>query len=180
MTTNVTDDLGLQQGDLLPPEDDVEVTASEYTVLPTGDYRVELWGVKREEPSIYGPVVKLIYQVVDGEHAGAQVDELCSVKGGLGAKLARRLTALRGRAYNPGETIRPRDCIGRLGVATVVVKQAKSQEGQVFDVNRVTDVRPAYPPPARPVRRQAGPEEQPPESAWETATPPPDEGEDAA
>jgi hypothetical protein len=130
---------------------DVEVEATEHEVLEEGSYPVQFLTFERAQTQ-FGPSLKLHYEVTEGPHQGAQLDEIASAKGGDGSKLKDRMGVLRGEPYQRGEQIKPAELFGRKALALVAIKEV-SRNGQSFQVNRVVKLSPLRKGPAK---RSAG------------------------
>lgn len=117
-------------------DDEIEVEVTEYRPVPEGLYEVELINAERTHTQ-FGDGVKLVYRIASGPEADATVDEICSLKGGHGAKLKERLTALRGQPYQTGDKLRPHQLFGARARAYVITTQVKGKDDTPFTVNRI-------------------------------------------
>jgi hypothetical protein len=127
---------GLTRGD--GPDIDLAATGGDFVVLPEDIYVVELLRFEEGPEGPYGPSVRLVYGVAEGEHAGETLDELASLKSGPKAKLRQRAEALRGRPYETGEAIRLVPLFGSR--ARAVVKVHRTDQGGEF--NRIDNLMP--------------------------------------
>jgi hypothetical protein len=137
MAQTATDEIrGLTQGDRA--DIDLTATGGDFVVLPEDIYVVEFVTFEDGPEGQFGPSVRLLYSVAEGEYAGATLDELASLKGGPRAKLRQRAEALLGRAYETGEPLRLVPLFGRQGRA--VVKVHRTDQGGEF--NRIDNLMP--------------------------------------
>jgi hypothetical protein len=137
MAQTATDEIeGLTRGDRA--DVDLTATGGDFVVLPEDIYVVEFVNFEDGPEGQFGPSVRLVYTVAEGEYAGETLDELASLKSGPKAKLRQRAEALQGRAYETGEPLRLVPLFGRRGRA--VVKVHKTDQGGEF--NRIDNLMP--------------------------------------
>lgn len=139
---------GMVQGD---GDIDLDATSGDFIVLPEDIYNVEFMRFEEVPAAQFGPSLKLVYAIVDGEYMGETVDELASRKSGPTSKLRTRAEVLLGRAYETGEAIRLVPLFGKR--ARAVVKITTSAKGGEF--NRIENLLPL--PPARSAQRSVAP-----------------------
>jgi len=148
MAATDTDQIeGMVQGD-----GDIGLTATggDFVTLPEDIYQIEFTRFEEGPEGQFGPSLRLVYSVVDGDFAGETLDELASLKSGPKSKLRQRAEALLGRAYETGEAIRLVPLFGKR--ARAVVKIHKTEQGGEF--NRIESMMPM--PAARGAQRPAG------------------------
>jgi hypothetical protein len=150
MTADTEPIEGMTQGD---GHGDLELTATggDFVTLPEDIYTVEFVNFEDGPEGQFGPSIRLMYTVADGDYAGEALDELASLKSGPKAKLRQRAEALQGRAYETGEPLRLVPLFGKQGRA--VVKVHKTEQGGEF--NRIESLMPM--PPPRSAQRAATP-----------------------
>ena len=137
MAQSATDEIeGMTQGD--GPDIELTATGGDFVVLPEDIYVVELLRFEDGPEGPYGPSLRLVYSIVEGEYAGEVLDELASLKSGPKAKLRQRAEALRGHPYETGEAIRLVPLFGKR--ARAVVKVHKTDQGGEF--NRIDNLMP--------------------------------------
>ena len=108
------------------------VTAGEG--LPVGSYPAKFAAAEPFENE-YGPAVKLVFEVLQGEFQGQSASRICSVKLSPKSNLFRFIAALKGTKLEPGEEVNLLSFIGQKGMMTV--EQADSGSSRVGSFIRV-------------------------------------------
>jgi len=88
--------------------------------VPAGHYPAEFVRAESfdEHANEYGPAVKLVWRVTEGEHAGEEASRICAAKLSPKSNLARFVTALNGEVIAPGATV---DLLSFAGVRGLIV-----------------------------------------------------------
>ncbi len=92
------------------------VTASEG--LPVGSYAARFASAEAVSNE-FGDAVKLVFEVLQGEHTGATASRFCSTKLTPKSNLFKFLTALKGGKLEPGESVDLLTFIGSTGMMIV-------------------------------------------------------------
>lgn len=109
------------------------VTAGEG--LPIGSYAAKFSAVEPFENE-YGPGVKLIFEVLQGEHQGQTSSRICSAKLSPKSNLYKFLQAFKGGKLEPGEQVDLLSFIGQTGM--MVVEQTDSGSTRVGSFIRMS------------------------------------------
>lgn len=136
---------GDQGGDIT-----LSATGGDFVTLPEDIYLCEFVRFEEGPEGQFGPSLRLVYSVVEGEYQNETIDELASLKSGPKSKLRQRAEALLGRPYETGEAIRLVPLFGKR--VRAVVKVHKTEQGGEF--NRIESMMPM--PAARSAQRVGG------------------------
>ncbi len=74
--------------------------------VPVGSYKAKFAGVEEynENNEQYGPGLSVKFEVLEGEHAGAEASRICSQKMTPKSVLGKLAVAIKGQAIERGET----------------------------------------------------------------------------
>ena len=97
--------------------------------VPASVYQVEFARAEAFDEGEYGPGVKLIWKILDGEFAGEEATRICSMKLSPKSNLYQFVKALGGREPQPGERIELDSFVGTRG--SVVVEELPSGSTRV-------------------------------------------------
>ncbi len=115
----------------------VTFTDSDFEVLETGEYKVQVTDIEETEGK-FGPQIKLTLEVISGDYEGQKVWAWTGLKGGPKAKLTRWCQAM-GIDTSAGSQIDTDDLIGKRCTAVVLAKEKTDGSGEY---NAVTDLKP--------------------------------------
>lgn len=96
----------------------MKFTVSTGEGLPVGSYAARFTAAEPFENE-YGPGVKLVFEVLQGEHQGQTASRICSVKLSPKSNLYKFLQAFKGGKLEPGEQIDLNTFIGCTGVMII-------------------------------------------------------------
>ena len=99
------------------------VTAGEG--LPIGSYAAKFTSAEPFENE-YGPGVKLIFEVLQGDHQGQTSSRICSVKLSPKSNLFKFLQAFKGGKLEPGEQVDLLSFVGQQGMMIVEATEGGS------------------------------------------------------
>lgn len=99
----------------------MKFTVSAGEGLPIGSYAAKFSSAEPFEDgaSEYGPGVKLIFEVLQGEHQGQKSSRICSVKLSPKSNLYKFLQAFKGGKLEAGEQVDLLSFVGVQGMMTV-------------------------------------------------------------
>lgn len=81
--------------------------------VPVGSYRAKFKRWEQSTHAEYGDRVQFVWEIIDGEHKGAEASRFTGAKLSPKAALAKILGGLTGRKIGIGDEVNPDDYIGK-------------------------------------------------------------------
>lgn len=106
----------------------MKFTFTEAEGLPLGSYAAKFSAAEPFEND-FGPGVRLVFEVLQGEHQGRKSSRICSQKLSSKSNLFKFVQSLKGSKLEPGEQVDLADYIGASGM--MIVEQTDSGASRV-------------------------------------------------
>lgn len=113
--------------------------------IPVGMYNAKLKSWEQEDGGQYGPYVRLIFEITDGEHAGTERNLIASAKVSKGktkkttSKLFRTITGISGSDPKPEETVSLDDLVDK--ECQILVEDRPDDEEGWQDITKVMPIK---------------------------------------